>query len=63
MVKKVIWPAKARTQLAKAYEYILKDSLQNAEKVKNDILLTNTGKIMTVASGRTNSIATGLLIK
>ncbi len=38
MVKKVIWPLHSQKQLAKAYEYILPDSYQNAEKVKADIL-------------------------
>lgn len=38
MVREVIWPARVQNQLAKIYEHILKDSLQNAEKVKNDIL-------------------------
>lgn len=32
------WPSIAQNQLAKAYQYILKDSYQNAEKVKKDIL-------------------------
>ncbi len=38
MVKEVRWPAKTQRQLEKAYEYILLDSYQNAEKVKADIL-------------------------
>jgi plasmid stabilization system protein ParE len=38
MVREIRWPPKAQKQLAKAYEYILKDSPQNAEKVKKDIL-------------------------
>jgi plasmid stabilization system protein ParE len=38
MVKKVIWSHAAMQQLAKAYEYILRDSYQNAQKVKTDIL-------------------------
>ncbi len=38
MVKKVIWPLHSQKQLAKAYEFILPDSYQNAEKVKADIL-------------------------
>jgi len=36
--KRVIWPAKARKQLLEAYEYIKLDSVQNAEKVRKDIL-------------------------
>jgi plasmid stabilization system protein ParE len=38
MVKEVIWPLHAQKQLTKAYEYILKSSYQNAEKVKQEIL-------------------------
>jgi plasmid stabilization system protein ParE len=38
MVKEVRWPAMAQNQLSKAYEHILLDSYQNAEKVKKDIL-------------------------
>ena len=38
MVREVIWPKTVQNQLAKAYEYILTDSSQNAEKVKQDIL-------------------------
>jgi|SRR5665213_66059 len=38
MVREVIWPKIVQNQLSKAYEYILKDSSQNAEKVKKDIL-------------------------
>jgi plasmid stabilization system protein ParE len=38
MVRKVIWPPTAQKQLTKAYEYILSRSVQNAEKVKQDIL-------------------------
>lgn|SRR5690606_17505349 len=40
MVKNVIWPARAQKQLEKAYEYILRDSYQSAEKVKKDILVS-----------------------
>ena len=38
MVRKIIWPLFAQKQLTKAYKYILKDSYQNAEKVKAAIL-------------------------
>ena len=38
MVREVIWPPRAQKQLESAYEYILKSSYQNAEKVKADIL-------------------------
>lgn len=38
MVKKVKWPQKAQNQLGKIHRYILKDSFQNAEKIKADIL-------------------------
>lgn len=38
MVKKVIWPPTAQKQLAKAYEYVLSRSYQNAEKLRADIL-------------------------
>ena len=38
MVREVIWPKTVQDQLAKAYKYILKDSNQNAEKVRKDIL-------------------------
>lgn len=38
MVKKVIWPPRAQKQLVKAYEYILANSYQNAEKVREAIL-------------------------
>jgi plasmid stabilization system protein ParE len=38
MVREVRWPLRAQIQLAKAYEYIRADSVQNAEKVKKDIL-------------------------
>ena len=40
MVREVRWPLLAQKQLTKAYENILRDSYQNAEKVKNDILLS-----------------------
>jgi plasmid stabilization system protein ParE len=48
--KRVIWPQKARKQLREAYEYIKLDSVQNAEKVRKEILsstrqLTLTPKI------------------
>jgi plasmid stabilization system protein ParE len=36
--KPVIWPPTARRQLQEAFKYIRKDSLQNAEMVKRDIL-------------------------
>ena len=38
MVTQVRWPLAVQNQLAKAYQYILTDSYQNAEKVKKDIL-------------------------
>jgi plasmid stabilization system protein ParE len=38
MAQEVIWSPGAALQLEKAYEYILKDSFQNAEKVRKDIL-------------------------
>ena len=38
MAQKVVWSLQAIHQLEKAYEYILKDSFQNAEKVRRDIL-------------------------
>lgn len=38
MVREVKWPSRAQKQLEKAYQYILKKSYQNAEKVKADIL-------------------------
>lgn len=44
MVKEIRWPGIAQKQLLKAYLYILQFSLQNAEKVKNDIL-SSTNKI------------------
>lgn len=39
MVKKVIWPPTAQKQLAKAYEFVLSRSYQNAEKLRQDILV------------------------
>jgi hypothetical protein len=42
MVEQVIWPLHAQTQLAKAYNYILQHSWQNAEKVKAEILEIQT---------------------
>jgi plasmid stabilization system protein ParE len=38
MVKEVIWDELARTTLKDAYDYIKKDSIQQAEKVKQEIL-------------------------
>jgi len=38
MEKKVVWSAQARKQLKELYEYILKDSVVNAEKVADDIV-------------------------
>jgi len=41
MVKKkykIIWDEPARAQLKKIHEYISKDSVQNAQKVKSDII-------------------------
>lgn len=46
MVREVIWPKIVQNQLAKTYQYILKDSVQNAEKVKSDIL-ASTHKLET----------------
>jgi plasmid stabilization system protein ParE len=46
MVKKVIWPLRAQNQLTKAYEYILEDTHQQAEKVKSAIL-ASTRKLAT----------------
>jgi plasmid stabilization system protein ParE len=40
MVREVIWPKSVQNQLTKAYEYILADSFQNAEKVKEEILIS-----------------------
>src|SRR5690349_17628231 len=39
MVKPIIWHIPAFNAFLKAIEYIQKDSLQNSQKVKNDILL------------------------
>lgn len=38
MVKSVIWSKSAQNQLHDLFDYILKDSYQNAEKVKTEIL-------------------------
>ncbi len=38
MVREIKWSLIAQKQLAEVYAYILNDSYQNAEKVKNDIL-------------------------
>ncbi|HLG39681.1 MAG TPA: type II toxin-antitoxin system RelE/ParE family toxin [Chitinophagaceae bacterium] len=38
MVREIRWSATAQKQLAKAYQYILLYSYQNAEKVKKEIL-------------------------
>ena len=46
MVREVIWPKIVQNQLAKVHEHILKDSVQNAEKVKKDIL-ASTHKLET----------------
>jgi len=46
MLREVRWPLTAQNQLAKAYQYILMDSYQNADKVKKDILFS-TGKLET----------------
>ncbi len=46
MVKEVWWPPVAQNQLAKVYKYILRESYQNAEKVKSYILLS-TRKLIT----------------
>jgi len=34
----VVWDEKAKAELRKAYSYILLSSLQNAEKVRDDII-------------------------
>lgn len=39
-MRELRWPLKVQRQLEKAYNYILADSFQNAEKLKNDILLS-----------------------
>jgi len=44
MVKEVIWSRTAAQQLEKVYKYILSDSYQNAQKVKDDIL-ASTNKL------------------
>lgn len=76
MVKEIRWPKKVQTQLLNAYQYILQNSYQGAEKVKQDILLSISNlsiirkfirlisieKIMTALSGLLNSINTGLAI-
>ncbi len=46
MVREVRWPLRAQDQLKKAYEHIVKDSYQNAENVKADIL-ASTFKLAT----------------
>jgi len=46
MAQEIVWSPRAMQQLEKAYEYILKDSFQNAEKVRKDIL-ASTRKIQT----------------
>ena len=38
MVKKVLWSIEAKKQLKDAYEYIREDSLQNAIKVRKEIV-------------------------
>ena len=38
MVREVRWPALDQKQLERVYKYILRDSYQSAEKVKNEIL-------------------------
>jgi plasmid stabilization system protein ParE len=40
VVLEVRWSLTAQKQLLKAYKYILEDSFQNAEKVKQKILLS-----------------------
>jgi plasmid stabilization system protein ParE len=40
MVREVRWPSAAQHQLLKVYAHILKDSFQNAEKVKKEILVS-----------------------
>ena len=44
MAFEVVWSYQARLQLKKAYEYIKNDSVQNAEKVRTDIL-ASTNKL------------------
>ncbi|MGN6298053.1 MAG: type II toxin-antitoxin system RelE/ParE family toxin [Ginsengibacter sp.] len=62
MVREVIWPRSVQNQLTKAYQYILKDSFQNAEKVKEDILkstrkLTLNPEIYPIDKYRKNKMA------
>lgn len=38
MVREIKWPRSVQLQLEKAYQYIVENSFQNAEKVKADIL-------------------------
>lgn len=45
MVREVIWPQKVQNQLAEAYNYILSNSYQSAEKVKKEIL-ASTDKLV-----------------
>ena len=40
MVREVRWSFQAQQELVEAYQYILSSSLQNADKVKKDILLS-----------------------
>ncbi len=40
MVRTIRWPLPVQKQPANIYKYILKYSLQNAEKVKGEILLS-----------------------
>lgn len=46
MVREIRWPLTAQNQLARAYQYILRDSYLNAEKVKENILFS-TRKLVT----------------
>ncbi len=46
MVREVRWPYQTQNQLEKVYAHILKDSYQNAEKIKNEIL-NSTSKLAT----------------
>ena len=36
--QRVVWSTEAKQQLKAAYQFIRKDSVQNAEKVRNDII-------------------------
>ena len=36
--QKVVWSDEAKKQLKEAYKYIRKDSLQNAEKIRSEIV-------------------------